>query len=149
MLDPHASVACLAFQPYRTHAAKATLLGDVLLDYIFPCTFRLRLEAIANSNPIKGAGLLLMTQPVTAKRLTFNYLSLFGSVGYQITPLFIAIIGSIWNVEDESIFVNPTLTFSINDNTELLLASQVFSGNRGSLFYGMGSYVFTRVKWSF
>ena len=53
------------------------------------------------------------------------------------------------DIDDNSIFLNPTIDFSLTENTNLLIAAQIFTGDKNSLYNGVRSYVFTRLKWSF
>ena len=137
------------FQPYKKNIGSPTLIGDVSFDYTFPITLNFRLEFIGNTNPQNTGNIQFLTQPVSAKGLINNYISNFISVGYDITPLIKTNLNSIWNIDDRSIFFNPTIDISLNKNTNLLIASQIFTGAKNSLYNGMGSYVFTRLKWSF
>lgn len=137
------------FQPYEENNTSSTFVGDVSFDYYFPNTLNLRLEIIGNTNPMENSGIQFLTEPVSAKGLINNYISSFVSVGYDITPLVQANLSSIWNIDDGSVFFNPTVNISLNENTDLLIASQIFTGKNNSLYNGLGSFVFTRLKWSF
>lgn len=137
------------FQPYKVAGANPTFIGDISFDYTLPNTLNFRIELIGNTNPAKTNNIQFLTQPVSAKGLINNYVSSFFSVGYDITPLLKANLNSIWNIDDNSVFINPTLDFSLNENTNLLIASQIFMGDKNSLYHGIGSYIFTRLKWSF
>lgn len=137
------------FYPYKFAHVQSTLVADVSADYYFSSTLNVRLEAIYNSNPRMPTGNLFFLQPVMAKELTFNHYSVFTSVGYDVTPLIAANVSSICYVDDPSFFINPTVTFNLSGNTEFLLAAQLFGGTRSSTFGKVGSYVFTRLKWSF
>jgi hypothetical protein len=137
------------FHSYNDDATTPTLIGNLSLDYTLPSTLNFRLEIIGNSNPLKKVALQFLTQPVTAKELINNYVSAFGSIGYDITPLLKANIASILNIDDKSMFINPTVDVSLNQNTNLLIATQIFTGTGGSLYEHMGSYLFSRLKWSF
>lgn len=137
------------FQPYNSDSINSTFIGDVSLDYTLPNSLNFRLEIIGNTNPVKTTSIQFLTQPVSAKGLINNYISTFISIGYDINPLIKANLNSIWNIDDNSIFFNPTLDFSLTENTNLLIASQIFVGDKESLYNGIGSYVFTRLKWNF
>lgn len=126
-----------------------TFVGDVSMDYTLPNTLTFRLEALVNSHPLRANALAFLTQPVTARTLINNSVSVFGSVGYELTPLVVANLNSIWNIDDGSYYLNPLVNINLKDNTELLITAQVLSGRAGSLFSGIGSFVFTRLKWSF
>lgn len=137
------------FEPYKPDNDDSQLVADISLDYTFPSTLALRFEGIFNSNPTEGGGQNILLAPATAKTLTFNHWSVFGSVSYDITPLIIFNLNSIYYIDDQSFFINPNLTISLNKNTEFLLASQIFNGSKNSTFGSLGSFVFTRLKWSF
>ncbi len=137
------------FQPYKSDTTKSTLVADVSFDYTFPNTLNFRLETIYNSNPLKAQSTLLFLQPVTANRLTFSNFSLFLAGGHEITPLIKAGINGIVYIDDKSFFVNPTLNLNLTENIELLIAAQTFGGSKHGTFSNVGSYVFTRLKWSF
>lgn len=136
------------FDPYTT-SSQGTFIGDISLDYRLPNTLNFRLEAIYNSNPAASFSGVFFLQPVTAKSLTFNHWSAFASIGYDFTPLLKFNLNGIWNIDDESFFINPNLNISINKNSELLLALQTFTGSYGSLYYGLGTYIYTRLKFNF
>lgn len=137
------------FQPYKYVSTNPTFIGDISFDYTLPNTLNFRLELIGNTNPVKTTNIQFLTQSVSAKGLINNYISTFIAVGYDITPLIKVNINSIWNIDDNSIFFNPTIDLSLTENTNLLIASQIFTGEKKSLYNGVGSYVFTRLKWSF
>lgn len=126
-----------------------TFMGDVSLDYTLPTTLTVRFEALVNSHPLRSNALAFLTQPVTARTLINNTFSVFAAVGYELTPLVVTSLNSIWNVDDGSYYLNPSVNLNLKDNTELLITAQVLAGRSGSLFAGVGSFVFTRLKWSF
>ena len=137
------------FHSYQEDSSTNTLVANFSADYYFPSTLSFRLEAIYNSHPQLPQDSLFFLQPVTAKQLTFNHYSIFASVGYDITPLIIVNLNGIWYVDNQSFFINPTVTFNLSGSTEFLLAAQLFDGANTSTFGNAGSYVFTRLKWSF
>ena len=137
------------FQPYRNMALSADWIASISFDYTFPNTLNFRLEGLFNSNEQSGASQINILEPVTAKTLIPNQWAAFGAIGYDITPLVVVNINGIYYIDDGSFFINPDFTFSLNKNTEFLIASQVFGGSGKSLFGGLGSFVFTRLKWSF
>ena len=137
------------FHSYQKDSSPGMLVANISSDYYFPSTLSFRWEAIYNSHPQLPQDSLFFLQPVTAKQLTFNHYSVFASVGYDITPLITVNLNGIWYVDDQSFFINPTVTFNLSGSTEFLLAAQLFDGARTSTFGNAGSYVFTRLKWSF
>ena len=136
------------FQPYNNNQ-EADLAASVSFDYTFPNTLNFRLEGVFNSNTGGEVTQIDILEPVTAKTLIPNQWALFGTAGYDITPLVVVNVNGIYYIDDQSFFINPDITFSLNRNTEFLVASQVFGGDENSIFGTLGSFVFTRLKWSF
>lgn len=137
------------FQPYKSSGTYPTFLSNVSFDYRFQSSLILRLEAIYNSNPSFAPPGTFFQIPVTTKNLTFNHFSIFAGADYEVTPLLKIGVNSIINIDDESWFINPTLSSSLNKNTELLIALQNFAGSTGTLYSGMGNILYTRLKLNF
>lgn len=137
------------FRPQRVGTGRENFVGDISLDYTLPNTLNLKIEALLNARPQRPTNDFFLIEPVTAKHLTYNYFSLFISAGYDITPLAKAGVSAIWYTDDRAFFLNPTLIFNLSENSELLLAAQVFGGDPKSAFGGLGSYAFARFKWNF
>lgn len=137
------------FQPYENNSGDPKIMVDLSFDYTLPNTLFFQLEGIFNSNPNTNSVQDNLLEPVTAKTLTFNKWSVFGSVAYEVTPLVKFSLNGIYYIDDSSYFINPNITFSLNKNTDFLIASQIFNGDKNSTFGNLGSYVFTRLKWSF
>lgn len=137
------------FEPYKNNGQDSKIMAGMSFDYTFPNTLAFQLEGIFNSNPDRDNAQNSLLEPVDARNLTFNQWSVFGSAAYDITPLIIFTVTGIYYIDDESYFINPSLTFSLNKNTEFLISSQIFDGTTSSIFGSLGNYVFTRLKWSF
>ena len=137
------------FRPYITDSGKSTLIGDVSFDYSLSNNLTFRGEAIINTNPLKKSSIQFLSQPLTAKALVNNYISVFSSIGYDITPLIKTSGTCIWNIDDKSFFINPSLDYSISNNVSFFIAAQVFTGAKRSLYDNLGSYFFTRLKFNF
>jgi len=92
---------------------------------------------------------LLFNSDLSAKQLTFARYALFGQVSKPITPLLNGSFSGILNPSDHSFYVGPSLNLSLADNLELMLAGQLFFGERGTEFGDIGQIAFGRLKWSF
>ena len=137
------------FQSYNGDTVNGKLITSISFDYTFPSTLNFRLETLFNRNDKPETTQIDILEPVTAKTLIPNQWAVFAAVRYDITPLVIVNINGIYYIDDRSFFINPDITFSLNKNTEFLIASQVFDGSGKSFFRGLGSFVFTSLKWSF
>lgn len=143
------------FHPYDTDTVgntfntDTTLLAAIDFDYTFENSLALRLGGMYNSSGELPQGQNFFTTTLTAKNLTFNNFSLFGSLNYPLTPLINTSFSTMWNVDDKSFFLGPNFTFSLNNNIDLFLNAQVFIGDEESTFGGNGGFLFGRLKWGF
>ncbi len=129
------------------------LVASVSGDYTFKNSLYLQFSFIFNSRGTTGkAGFpnpAIFLQQTSAKYLTLSKLDFFGQVNYQFTPLLLGGIASIYNPFDQSAFIGPMITYSVSDNIELLFSGQIFIGEKGTEFGGIGQLWFLRFKWSF
>ena len=95
-----------------------------------------------------GSSLFLIID-VSPKVFTLAKHSIFGQVSYPVTPLIKGDLSSIWNPNDKSGYVGPSIDISLTGNIGLLLTGQVFWGEGGSEFGDYGSLYYLRIKWSF
>ena len=59
-------------------------------------------------------------------------------MSYQLSPLWRADFASIVNPYDGSFFVGPGAIYSLSDNMELLFFGQLFYGDEGTEYGGIG-----------
>lgn len=91
----------------------------------------------------------LNLREVSPKSFTAAKFSVFGQISYPFSPLITGDLSGIFNPHDLSTFIGPNFNFSLSDNISLLLMSQIFIGQTGTEFGGMGSLIYLRLKWSF
>jgi hypothetical protein len=128
------------------------LMASVSGDYTFPSSLYLQASVLFNSKGTTGkAGIPnpnILTQ-TSAKYLTLSRMDLFGQISYQISPLWRGDLASIVNLFDKSFFIGPGVSYSLSDNMELLLFGQLFVGDTGTEFGGIGKLFYFRYKWAF
>lgn len=132
--------------------SKEATVASISGDYTFPNSIYLTASVLYNSHGKSGkAGGLdpFFNDNLSAKFLSFAKYSLFGQVSYPITPLFSGSFSGIINPSDGSFYFGPALTYSLQENLELMLTGQLFFGDEGSEFGDIGQLVFGRLKWSF
>lgn len=124
------------------------------VDYSFKNSLYINGGFLYNSNgrdslAIGGGTIFLFD--VSAKNLYPYKYSFFAQIMYPFTPIFnggAALIYSPSN--DQSLFVNPTLTFSIAENWDLDLVGQVsFSKSLENNYENLATAIFMRFKFSF
>lgn len=128
------------------------LVASLSGDYTFTNSTYLHLAFIYNSKGATGPPGFInpaILRETSAKYLTLSRLGLFGQASYQLSPLWRADMATIVNPFDKSFFVSPALSYSLSDNLELFMIGQIFSGDAGTEFGGIGTLIYFRLKWSF
>ncbi len=121
-------------------------------DYTFHNSTYVHMAFIYNSKgATKAPGFINPTiiRETSAKYLTLSRLNLFGQVSYPLSPLWRADVASIVNPFDKSFFISPAVSYSLADNLELFMIAQIFSGDSGTEYGGIGTLFYLRMKWSF
>ncbi len=123
------------------------------INYTFRNSLFLHGSFLFTSNGTTGnAGVenpFLTLREVSPKSFTAAKYSVFGEISYPFTPLISGDLSAIFNPNDLSLFIGPNVNFSLSDNITLLFMSQIFIGEPGTEFGGLGSLVYLRLKWSF
>lgn len=113
-------------------------------------------NGIDDSDPLKLAG-FFSGAALDAKNLMPTKYNGFLTLSYPITPLLSSSLAVIYGYGPHLLLINPSLTFSIVENWDLLLAAQLFFSefpefNNGVLenkYQNMSNSVFLRLQWSY
>jgi hypothetical protein len=135
-------------------------IASIAVNYTFKNSLFINFSGIYNSvgatgpanaafGNIFGSPTALFSTNLNAKTLTRSRFDVFGQVSYPATPLISVDLASIYNPYDKSIFVGPSVNFSISDNISLMLVGQLFWGNPETEFGDTGQMYFIDLKWSF
>ncbi|MCF6171027.1 MAG: hypothetical protein L3J66_08645 [Bacteroidales bacterium] len=138
----------------------AVVVASIAVNYTFKNSIFVNFSGIYNSAGVAGpanagiGGFLgsassVFANNLNAKNLTRSRFDIFGQLTYPATPLISLGLASIYNPYDKSVFVGPSVTFSLTDNISLLLNGQLFWGNQFTEFGDIGQMVFLDLKWSF
>ncbi len=103
----------------------------------------------AEADNFLGSFGTMFSSNLNAKNLTRSRLDIFGQISYPATPLINLDLASIFNPYDKSVFVGPSVTFSLTDNISLMLIGQLFWGNQLTEFGDIGQMYYLDLKWSF
>jgi hypothetical protein len=129
------------------------LVASIGINYTFRNSLYLHGSYLFNSAGTTGpAGWgIQLTQfaDISAKNFTLAKHNLFGEVAYQVSPLIRADLSSIYNPNDKSGFVGPSMDFSLTNNISLFFIAQVFWGEHMTEFGDNGSQYYLRLKWGF
>lgn len=133
----------------ENEAKRGLYIADVSLDYTFKNSTFIHGEVIYNSRP-QGQGFAigsLNPEPLTAKSLTNTHWNVFTEARLQFTPLISGGAATIISPDNWSYFVGPSLAISLSENIDFLALIQSF--NAGDELDAQGTFIFTRLKWSF
>jgi len=122
-------------------------------DYMFNNSIYLQLEGLYQHSEKTGATtdfLSWYSGNLNVKKLSITDFSVFSNVSYPFTPLLNGSLSCMIFPEEKGVFAGPTITYSIAQNMEFSLISQMFSGvlpnqftgekSRMSLFLGFIRY---------
>lgn len=118
-------------------------------DYTFPSSFYIHTELLFNSNGTDEFASLYSQEAIQLDMLTPARWSIFQEFAYQFTPLLRGGIFGIFNPDDKSFVIVPSINYSIITNLDLYLTGLLFGGDSLTEFGDYGATVFARLKWSF
>ena len=134
-----------------------SLTATIHYDYTFSNSLNLQFEALYNGfgadNFSSGLGDILFLD-LSPKNLFPTKVALFGSGGYDLSPLIRVMLAGMYGPEGNFMYVGPTLMYSMSNTLELAAIGQYFSMDEiedsvGNTLANSGSALFIRLKWSF
>ncbi len=135
-------------------------ISSLSLDYTFKNSLYLQFESLYSEQP-EGYGVTGFYEyyqgTLDVKKMSFSEWNLFLQTSYPFTPLFNAGLSLMYFPDISGIYTGPSLEYSLTDDSEVSLISQIFNGNfanpldpgsdsekRTTIFFG-----FVRYKFSF
>jgi hypothetical protein len=118
-------------------------------DYTFPNTFYIHTELLYNNIGVTANTLLYQPAATSVGLLTPARWNLYQEFSYDITPLLRGSIFGIYNPNDKSYVIVPSLGYSIIANLDLYLISFFFEGEPLTEFGDYGITYYARLKFSF
>ena len=140
------------FTPDKTNnSGKEALIGSLSGDYTLQNGFYMHTAVLYNSTGTTGkAGSReFFDMDLSVKMLTLSRWNLFGQLSYPFTPLLSGNFSGIINPCDGSLYLGPSVTWSLGNNLELFITGQLFSGKEGTEYGKLGKALFGRLKWAF
>lgn len=141
------------FHPFRNfNDTTGVFLASVEYDYTFKNSLFLQFEGLYNSNSFNSADLLLQqmnAQLLNPKNPFLSGFSVFGTIGYPLTPLINSSLAGILNPDNGMYFIIPSVTVSLSNNLDLSLIAQSFQSYSGKSAINGKTLVFIRMKGSF
>ena len=93
--------------------------------------------------------LQFFTQPLRADNLSFTDHQVFGNVTHPLSPVSTVGLATIVYPSERDFFLSPNWQYSMRQDLDLLLISQLFVGDRDGLLGQAGYLVAGALKWSF
>lgn len=129
------------------------LVGSIGVNYTLRNGLFMHASYLYNSDgtadPAGQDEVLASSRQINAKNFTLARHAVFGHLSYPITPLIKVDVSSIFNPNDRSGFVGPSLDISLTDNMSLFFIGQLFWGDPKTEYGDYGSLCYVRLKWSF
>ncbi len=123
----------------------ASLSGD----YTFPNTFYIHTEILYNNNAKTANTFLFLPEAYSLGMLTAAKWSIYQEFAHDITPLLRGTLFGIFNPNDKSFVVIPSISYSVITNLDAFLLGMFFNGNQLSEFGEYGTTIYVRFKYSF
>lgn len=135
----------------KNNGSEEAFVASVSGDYTLKNSLYFHSAILFNSNGETGkaGGRSFFDQNLSAKMLSLGKLNLFGQISYPFTPLFSGNFSGMLNPLDGSSFFGPALTYSLSDNLEIMVNSQLFFGEEGTEYGDYGKAIYGRLKWAF
>ena len=134
-----------------------TITATLHYDYTFKNSLNLQFETLYNgfgADDMEGGLGEVIFMDLSPKNLFPTKVALFGSGGYQISPLINLMLAGMYGPEGNFVYFGPTLAYSMSDTTELAIIGQYYTMDEvedalGNSLPNSGSALFVRLKWSF
>lgn len=123
----------------------ASLSGD----YTFPNSFYIHSEVLYNNNGKNSYTFLFLPEAYKLGMLTAARWSIYQEFSYDITPLIRGTLFGIFNPNDKSYVIIPSLTYSVITDLDLYLIGFLFDGDPITEFGEYGTTIYVRIKYSF
>ncbi len=141
------------FRPVdRFSDTSGTLVASLGYNYTFSNSLMVRFEGLYNGYGHSSSDFDLTKyyfMQLSAQNLSLTRFSLFGLVSYPVTPLFTGTFSLMYNPNDHSWYLGPSLVYSLMQNLEISGYAQYFTSNIPANQGGRGTFIYWRLKWSF
>lgn len=118
-------------------------------DYTFPNSFYIHTELLHNSTGVSSLTALYQQASQSLGMLTAARWSLYQEFAYDFHPLVRGSVFGLFNPDDRSRVVVPSVSYSAAENLDLMLLVMFFEGSTTTEFGSYGSTAFFRLKYSF
>jgi len=129
-----------------------TIVMSLGYDYTFKNSLMIQFEGLYNGYGKKSSDFNMLDfyfMQLTPQNLSLTEFSFMGQVTYPFTPLFNGTFSAMYSPNDKSLYLGPSLNYSIKDNFELSFFTQYFTSETPVDEGGKGVFLYWRIRWSF
>lgn len=124
------------------------LIAALSIDHMFDNSLFLIVEGLYNKEGGRDE-FLLLGEPLSADNPSFSRFQFTTQASYPFSPLLNGSLAFILYPDEEAMYVSPSITYSISQNIDMNLLTQIFLGSDDSVFGSAGNVVAGSIRWSF
>ena len=139
------------FVPVSTDTDRSTVLSlSTDLTRTWESGFLLSGGYLLNTSAAGESSLFAdLNERVNARNLYPYRHSLFGQIGYPVTPLFNTNLAVVYSPgKENTLFISPVLSYSLASNWDIDLTGQIIGQDNGKAFVSPLQAFFLRLRWS-
>jgi hypothetical protein len=141
------------FIPDKEIAGETQFVGAVDVDYTFAMGLYVHASYLFNSLGIDSKTgdytNFFLNNEISAQTLSPAMHNIFAEVGGLVSPIVRLTFASWFNPSDGSLFLGPSIDWSVAENLQVLFNVQGFIGKDKTLFGNYGSFYYLRFRYSF
>lgn len=126
----------------------SNIIAALSADYMFENNLFLVVEGLYNKDGGRDE-FLLLGEPLSADNPSFSRYQITTQIVYPFNPILQGSLAGIYYPDEEAVFISPSISWSVSENTDFNLLSQIFAGSDDSAFSNAGSVVAASLKWHF
>jgi len=124
------------------------LVAALSADYIFDNSIFLIVEGLYNKEGGRES-FLLLGEPITADNPSFSRYQFTAQGSYPFTPVWNGSLALVFYPDEEAVYISPSVSYSVAQNVDFNLITQIFVGSSDSAFSNAGNVVAASLKWNF
>lgn len=117
-------------------------------DHMFDNSLFMIVEGLYNKDGGRDE-FLLLGEPLSADNPSFSRYQFTTQGSYPFSPVWNGTLAVIWYPDESAVFISPSITRSVTQNTDLNVLAQIFAGSDDSVFSNAGNVVAASLKWNF
>jgi hypothetical protein len=117
-------------------------------DHMFSSSLFLIVEALYNSAGGRDT-FLLLGEPLSADNPSFSRFQFTSQVSYPFNPLLNGSLAAVYYPDEKAVFISPSFTYSVTQDIDFFMVTQLFIGSGDSVFANAGNVVAASMKWNF